>query len=117
MKWVVESALKTKYQENWIPNVDLVHQALVQKFHEVIFSHVAYMVKVAEDDIRKMKERMCRHGNRDKENNTIRKDSINPQFHVVRLLIIQATLINLKSNVADTRRSSLKSCITSSMAY
>ena len=67
----------------------------------VISSHVAYKIKVSEEDIPKLKARICPHENLEKDKDGIRKDSAAAQFPTIRLMLSLSALMGLKVGTID----------------
>lgn len=59
----------------------------VERGENVIESHVVYTIKGDEKGQMKLKEKICRHGNRDIEKDDVRIDSATEQFDVMRLAL------------------------------
>lgn len=58
----------------------------------VISSHVVYTVKNKENNVKRVKGRLCPNENRDKLKKVVRKGSVVAQFDVIRLLLSLGTI-------------------------
>ncbi len=75
----------------------------------LISSHVAYKIKVTEEDKLKLKARICPHGNRDKDKDGIRKDSAAAQFPTIRLMLSLSALMGFRVGTIDISAAYLQS--------
>lgn len=88
---------------------EITHEQQVPKNANVISSHVAYKIKIDEDESLKLKDRICPHGNRDKEKDVIRKDSASVQFPIIRLMLRISALLSLRIGKVDISAAYLQS--------
>lgn len=107
--WLLDEALRIEYEENWCKNIEHVEDTDVPRNSNIISSHVLYKVKVDEDDNKKMKARICPHGNRDLEKNNIRNDSTNAQFDMIRLLLFLSLMFSFRLGGLDVKGAYMKS--------
>lgn len=66
-------------------------------------------MKVDEDDNKKIKARICPHGNRDIEKHDIRNDSTNAQFDMIRLLLFLSVVFSFRLGGLDVKGAYMKS--------
>lgn len=107
--WVSKSALEKEYRDNWEPNVQPVPECDVPRSNNIMSSHVGYKLKTHEDGSLDLKARICPHGNRDQEKDTVRSDSTNAQFDVIRLLLFMAVILHFRIGVLDIKGAYMKS--------
>ena len=107
--WVVEKAVKSEYNSNWADAYVEVKEVDVPKGANVIGSHIVYKVKVEENNRKRLKARLCPHGNHDNEKDSVRKDSATAQFDVIRLLCSIATILRFKLSCLDIKGAYLQS--------
>ena len=84
-QWIREKARTSEFNTNWEPHVATVAAKTVSNTANVIGSHFVYKVKVnrEHDGSQKLnlKARLCAHGNRDAERESIRSDAaVVPHF-------------------------------------
>ena len=106
--WLVRESYEEE-EKNWVGVFEVVDESQVPKGANVISSHVAYKIKVGEDNTLKLKARICPHGNRDKEKDGIRKDSAAVQFPIIRLMLSIAALLGLRLGTIDITAAYLQS--------
>lgn len=107
--WVIQKAVKTEYDSNWADAYVEVKDRDVPKGANVIGSHIVYKVKVEENNRKRLKARLCPHGNHDDEKDSVRKDSATAQFDVIRLLCSIATILGFKLSCLDIKGAYLQS--------
>lgn len=99
--WITTRALKEEHDNNWAEAYREIDERLVPKHANVISSHVIYKIKTEESGIRRLKARLCPHGNRDIMKDDIRKDSATAQFDVIRLMLTITTFLPMRIGVVD----------------
>lgn len=82
--------MREEVSQNWNDAVQEVHESKVSKNSNVIRSHT-HKIK-SEKKGKRMKARICTHGNRYIMRKTVRKNSANAQFDVIRLLLSFASI-------------------------
>lgn len=107
--WLLDEALRKEYEEKWRDNVAIVEDTEVSRSSNIISSHVVYKLKIDDDDRKKMKARICPHGNRDAEKDDIRSDSTNAQFDMIRLLLFLAIIFSFRIGGLDVKGAYMKS--------
>lgn len=65
-----------KYEINWNGVYEAVHETGIPKKSNKISSHVAYMIKVIEVNSIDLKAIIYPHGNRDKDEDSVRKEIV-----------------------------------------
>lgn len=63
--WIIERSLKEEHDSNWKDAYESVDERNVSRGENVIASHVVYKLKVDEKGGKRLKARICPHGNRD----------------------------------------------------
>ena len=101
--WIVQKEVQEEYQPNWADSYVEVQDKIVPKDANVIGSHVVYKVKVEENNQKRLKARLCPHGNHDDEKNNVRKDSATAQFDGIRLLCSVATILRFRIGCLDIK--------------
>ena len=107
--WIVEKAVTAEYTSNWADAYIEVKDEDVRKGANVIGSHIVYKVKVEENGRKRLKARLCPHGNHDIEKDSVRKDSATAQFDVIRMLCSLATILNFRLGCLDIKGAYLQS--------
>ena len=107
--WISEQAFETEHKNNWSHAYKEVPEREVPRFANVISSHVVYKVKTNEMGNRELKARIVPHGNRDKEKDTIRKDSATAQLGIIRLLLSIVTFLRFRLGMVDIKGAYLQS--------
>lgn len=70
---------------------------------------MVYKVKNEENNVKRMKARLCPNRNRDKMKKTVRKDSAKDQFDVIRLLLSLETIFMFRIGCIDIKGAYLQS--------
>lgn len=107
--WIVNKAIEAELKSNCKDAYEEVMDADVPQSANVIGSHIVYNIKVEENGKKRLKARLCPHGNRDKEKDDIRKDSATAQFDVIRLVCSLATILGFRLGCLDVRGAYLQS--------
>lgn len=107
--WIVEMADKEELEDNWKETIEEVEEASVPKDANVIGSHFVYKVKNEEGNAKRLKARLCPHGNMDKLKGRIRSDSASVRFDVIRLMLSIATTKGFSLGCADVQGAYLQS--------
>lgn len=81
----------------------------MSRAENVISAHFVYKVKSDEKGKKRLKARLCPHGNRDKMKDTIRKDSATAQFDVIRLICSIASILRMRLGCIDVKGAYLQS--------
>lgn len=72
-------------------------------------SMIVYKVKCEELGRKRLKERLCPHGNKEIEFGNIRNDSSNAQFDIIRLLLSIASLLSFRLGCVDIKAAYIQS--------
>lgn len=107
--WIIDQAFMKEFDENWSTAVEEVNKLEIPESANIIRSHVVYKVKTDEEGKRKMKARLCPHGNEDNNKNDIRKDSANAQLSIIRLLLSITTFLGFSIITSDIKGAYLQS--------
>lgn len=107
--WLLDKALQEELSSNWSDTHDEVDERQIKRDANVIPSHVVYKIKNEENDVKRMKARLCPNGNRDKLKKTVRKDSATAQFDVIRLILSLATIFTFRIGCIDIKGAYLQS--------
>lgn len=108
-QWVLDKAVKEELENSWKDAFLEVSERSIPKNANVISSHVVYKVKCEENNLMRMKARLCPHGNRDKEAGKIRSDSSNAQYEIIRILLSAASIMSLKLGCIDIKSAYMQS--------
>ncbi len=107
--WIVQNAIDKEVNENWAGAYEEVCETDVPASANVISSHIVYVLKSEENNLKRLKARLCPHGNRDQEKGRIRNDSSNAQFMVIRLLISISTVLKFNFGCIDIQGAYMQS--------
>ena len=107
--WLVQKALGEEIDIAWKGAYEEVPESEVPMGANVITSHVVYKVKNEEGGRKRLKARLCPHGNRDKEKGNIRVDSSNARFDLIRLMLSIACILGLEIGCIDVKSAYLQS--------
>lgn len=107
--WILEEAFNAEHDSNWAYAYEEVDEVGLPPDANIVTSHVVYEVKHDEGGSKKMKARICPHGNEDDEKNVIRKDSSNAQLAIVRLMLSLVTFLGFSIKTADIKGAYLQS--------
>lgn len=88
---------------------DEVDERTIKGNANVIPSHIVYKVKNEENNVKRMKARLCPNGNRDRMKTTVRKDSATAQFDEIRLLLSLASIFMFRLGCIDIKGAYLQS--------
>lgn len=91
------------------PHIGIIPKNSVGKTQNVISLHLVYKIEKSEDNKKKMKARICTHGNRDKEKENIHQGGTNEQFDVIHMFLLFDKLLHFRIGVADVEGALLKS--------
>lgn len=89
--WLINKPILHEIEDAWKTALVEVGERLVSSDANVISSHIIYKIENDEQGLKKLKDRLCSHGNRDREKGPIWSDSSNEQFDTIRLLLSLAT--------------------------
>lgn len=106
---MIDKAEKSELESNWADYYVEVHEHDVAPSENVISTHFVYKVKSEEKNKKRLKERLCPHGNRGKMKHEIRKDSATAQFDVIRLICSIAAILRLRLGCIDIKGAYLQS--------
>lgn len=107
--WVCQKAFNKEFEDNWRGAFQEIHEEDIPMDANIIRSHVVYKIKTDEAGHRKLKARLCPHGNEDAEKDQVRKDSANAQLSIVRLLLSLTSFLGFKVCTADIKGAFLQS--------
>eukprot|EP00177_Eucheuma_denticulatum_P007832 GFKZ01014258.1.p1 GENE.GFKZ01014258.1~~GFKZ01014258.1.p1 ORF type:complete len:1202 (-),score=97.36 GFKZ01014258.1:1881-5486(-) len=107
--WILEEAFKAEHDSNWAGAYVNVSEENIPRDANIVRSHTVYKVKVDESGDKKLKARICPHGNEDAEKDEIRKDSANAQLGIIRLLLSLVTFLSFDIWTADIKGAYLQS--------
>ena len=107
--WIIQNAINREIEQNWTDAYEEVKETDVPRNANVISSHIVYALKSEENNTKRLKARLCPHGNRDQEKGNIRTDSSNAQFMVIRLLISLSTILNFTIGCVDIQGAYMQS--------
>lgn len=106
--WILDQAMRKEIEDNWEGAIERIPEKDVPRHANVISSHIIYKVK-QEEGHKRMKARLCPHGNRDKLRGHIRKDSATARFNIIRIILSLATLFDFSIACADIKGAYLHS--------
>lgn len=115
--WLIDKAIKDEIEDAWKDAFHEVPDQQVPMNANVISSHIIYEVKVDEKGAKRLKARLRPHGNRDQDKRTIRSDSSNVQFDVMRLLLSLATVLRFTLGCIDVKAAYLQSGLITGDLY
>lgn len=107
--WIVEEAIETEVEDNWKDAYEIAQEDEIPPDANVISSHFVFKVKTDETGKKKLKARMCPHGNKDKMKGLIRFDASSARFDVIRMMLSIACLLGLISGCVDIKGAFLQS--------
>lgn len=107
--WIVEKAMRTEVDSNWAKAYKVVRETDVPRNENIISAHFVFKVKKEEDGSRRLKARLCPHGNRDQMKEDVRKDSATAQFHIIRLMLSLVVVLGFRIGVIDIKGAYLQS--------
>lgn len=108
-QWILDKSVKTELDSNWSEAYVAVQEDSVPINANIISSHFVYKVKNEENGKKRLKARLCPHGNRDRMKDSVRKDSATAQFDVIRIVCSMATVLRLKLGCLDIKGAYLQS--------
>ena len=104
-RWIIDKAIadeKSNYHDAGAYKE--LHFREIPKGANVITSHHFFQIKNhAEEGRLRLKCRLVPHGNRDREKESVRKDSATAQFPIIRLLLSLATILSLSVASIDIK--------------
>lgn len=107
--WLVKKAVDEEINSNWSEAYEEVTEASVPMNSNVLDSHFVYKIKIEEAGKKRLKARLCPHGNRDRMKGKMRNDSATARFDVIRLLLSTATLLDFSIGCIDIKGAYLQS--------
>lgn len=107
--WLIEKAVREELTSNWNDAYVEVPEASVTSDANVVTSHFVFKIKVEEHGRKRLKARLCPHGNRNPMKIEIRRDSSTAQFDVIRLLMSLAVLLRFTIGWIDIKGAFLQS--------
>ena len=107
--WIIEQAFQKEHDSNWKDVYILVPEREVPSNANVISSHSVAKVKTNEEGKRDLKVRLCPHGNRDSEKDSIRKDSDTVSWLGIRILFAISVFLDFRLGTADIKGAYLQS--------
>lgn len=107
--WVIEKAMKKEVQENWDTAYVTIKETDIPRSENIIGAHFVFKIKQEEDGTRRLKARLCPHGNRDKLKDEVRKDSATAQFDIIRLMISIIVILGFRMGIIDVKGAYLQS--------
>lgn len=108
-QWLLDKSVKNELDANWKGSYIEVNENNVAPDANVISAHFVYKVKVEEKDKKRLKARLCPHGNRDKMKHEVRKDSATAQFDVIRMICSIASILMMKLGCIDIKGAYMQS--------
>ena len=94
--WLIQKALEDEINGAWDGAYEEVDERDLPAHANIISSHVVYKVKNEEGNTKRLKARLCPHGNRDREKGKIRTDSSNADFSLIRIMLSIARMLQLQ---------------------
>lgn len=107
--WLIDKAVKEEVEDAWKDAFTEVSEQQVPFDANIISSHIIYKIKIDEKGTKRLKARLCPHGNRDRGKGTIRSDSSNVQFDIMRLLLSLTTVFRFRLGCIDVKAAYLQS--------
>lgn len=86
-----------------------MHESTVPPHANVISSYVVYRVKNEENNVKRLKSRLCPRGNRNAMKGDIRNDASNTQFNMIRLMLSLACILQFALGCVDIKSAYLQS--------
>ena len=104
-QWIFAESHAAELQQNWNSNkIDVPCKEIPQDAN-VIGSHIVYVAKPTEDpEFLKLQSRICLHGNRDDEKESIRTDSVvaSHTFRLIYSLVMTSRMVLAKVDIQGT---------------
>lgn len=107
--WLFNKAVICEIEDAWKDAFVEIDECLVPANANVISSNIIYKIKIDEKCLKKLKTRLCPHGNRDREKDQIRSDLSNVQFDIIRLILVPATDLRFRLGCIDFKAAYLQS--------
>lgn len=106
--WLVISAIEEKLTKSWTGEYTLVRESITSLDANIIGSQFVFKIEVDESS-KRLKARLCPHGNQDKQKGKIREDSAYAGFVVTHLLLTLASAMNFRLGSAGVQEAYLQS--------
>lgn len=107
--WVVEKAMRSEHDENWVGAYEEVAESELPSEANVISSHVVFKIKTNDDSSLKLKGRIVVHGNRDADRDLVRSDCAAADMMLIRLVISLTTIMGFNLGSADIKGAYMQS--------
>jgi len=107
--WLLDRAVEEELTNAWKGAYEEVPENAVPRNANVICSHIVYKIKLEEENHKRLKARLCPHGNRDQERGRIRSDASNATFDITRLTLSIAAIALFSIGCVDIKGTYLQS--------
>lgn len=107
--WLVAKAVRREHDENWADAYVPVDELEGSQNANVLGEHIVYKVDTEEYGSLRLKHGIFPHGNHDKEQEEVQKDSATAQFDVTRLLLAVMSTMPFRIGSVDVKGAHLHS--------
>lgn len=106
---MIDKSVENELKSNWDGAYVSFQKGSVSRHANVISSHFVYKIKRKENEKKRLKARLCPHGNREKMKDYVRKDSATAQLDVIRLFCNLATILGFRLGCLDIQGAYMQS--------